>query len=186
MYNKKEVFENMKSVVDQEYSKLPESVQKFLTSAAYESVDLLMGGAGGKQSISKCQSPVEQIFYIVANQSSEYIIQEIDSDYLYMITPQVKIGNYRVDFLAEIFSLDYIEIAPLVKIIIEIDGHEFHEKTKKQAARDKKRDRDLSEHCDAILHFTGSEIFNAPYSAIVELKKMLISKYKEKILKKEV
>ena len=45
-------------------------------------------------------------------------------------------------------------------MFIETDGHEFHEKTKEQAAKDKKRDRFLITKCDRLLHFTGSEIWN--------------------------
>ena len=42
---------------------------------------------------------------------------------------------------------------PFCLIAVECDGHEFHEKTKQQAARDKARDRD---------RFTGSEIWKDP------------------------
>lgn len=48
------------------------------------------------------------------------------------------------------------------RIIIECDGHDFHEKTKQQASRDKKRDRDLTTLGYAIYRFTGSEIFKNP------------------------
>ena len=47
-----------------------------------------------------------------------------------------------------------------IRVVIECDGHEFHEKTKKQAARDKKRDRDMQIAGWTVLRFAGSEIWN--------------------------
>lgn len=47
-------------------------------------------------------------------------------------------------------------------LVIEIDGHEFHDRTKEQASRDKSRDRELlatGVHC---IRFTGSEIWSDP------------------------
>lgn len=44
--------------------------------------------------------------------------------------------------------------------MVECDGHAFHEKTKEQAKRDKKRDRFFQEKNIIILHYTGSEIWN--------------------------
>lgn len=42
---------------------------------------------------------------------------------------------------------------------IEIDGHDFHEKTKAQVARDKSRDRDFTFSGINTIRFTGSEVF---------------------------
>jgi very-short-patch-repair endonuclease len=66
--------------------------------------------------------------------------------------------KYRVDFL-----ICSIYQGKEFKIVVECDGHEFHEKTKQQAIRDKKRDRDLTKNNYTILHFTGSEIWKDPY-----------------------
>src|SRR5262245_20625294 len=52
------------------------------------------------------------------------------------ITPQVQIGSCRVDLLV---SASFG--SKCIKIVIECDGHEFHERTKMQASRDKRRDR---------------------------------------------
>lgn len=77
------------------------------------------------------------------------------------IVPQFEIDKYRVDFMVagnigEIFST----------LVIEIDGHEWHEKTKDQVAKDKKRERKilLSPYTCPIMRFTGSEIYNAKKS----------------------
>ena len=43
-------------------------------------------------------------------------------------------------------------------IVVELDGHDFHEKTKEQAQKDKDRDRSLTRAGYKIMRFTGSEI----------------------------
>lgn len=49
-----------------------------------------------------------------------------------------------------------------VKIAVELDGHDFHEKTKEQARKDKSRDRDLVAAGWSVLRFTGSEVYVGP------------------------
>ena len=75
-----------------------------------------------------------------------------------LIAPQVQIGKYRVDFVARyIYGLD-----GAAGLIVECDGHEFHEKTKEQAARDKARDRFFASCGYRVMRFTGSEIWANP------------------------
>jgi very-short-patch-repair endonuclease len=73
--------------------------------------------------------------------------------------PQVQVGSYRVDFL---FGSQMSDNDPLCLVAVECDGHEFHEKTKQQAARDKGRDRDLTSNGIKVFRFTGSEIWKNP------------------------
>lgn len=49
-----------------------------------------------------------------------------------------------------------------VYVAIECDGHDFHERTKEQAERDKKRDRDIQSLGWNVARFTGSEIVRDP------------------------
>lgn len=70
------------------------------------------------------------------------------------IAPQYQIESYRVDFA--IYQLHHY--GRVTRMIIECDGHDFHERTKAQAARDRKRDRDLLMLGWKVLRFTGSEI----------------------------
>ena len=78
-----------------------------------------------------------------------------------IIIPQAKIrsgnGNYRVDFLV-VLNARHVQVSPAPSFIVECDGHDFHERTKEQAARDKKRDRAIQELGVPIFRFTGSEI----------------------------
>jgi very-short-patch-repair endonuclease len=72
------------------------------------------------------------------------------------LLPQREVGGYRVDFL--LVHSTRLELRDAV--VIELDGHQWHEKTKEQAARDKARDRYLARHFGKVIHFTGSEIFD--------------------------
>lgn len=47
-------------------------------------------------------------------------------------------------------------------VVVECDGHDFHERTKEQAARDKARDRAMVAEGYSVLRFTGSEIWKDP------------------------
>ncbi len=47
-------------------------------------------------------------------------------------------------------------------LAIECDGHDFHDRTKQQAAYDRARDRELlMHHSITTIRFTGSEIFHS-------------------------
>jgi very-short-patch-repair endonuclease len=75
-----------------------------------------------------------------------------------VVAPQVRIDKYRVDFvIRHLFGL-----SGRAGIVIECDGHDFHEKTKKQAAKDKARDRDLQQMGYRVFRYTGSEIWKDP------------------------
>lgn len=49
-----------------------------------------------------------------------------------------------------------------IKLAVECDGHDYHEKTKEQARRDKEKDRYLKSHGWEVVRFTGSEIYEDP------------------------
>lgn len=71
---------------------------------------------------------------------------------------QVEVGNYRVDFLYSINGPDGTN----KRLVIEVDGHDFHERTKEQAARDKARDRWMNGQRIEVIRFTGSEVWANP------------------------
>lgn len=47
-------------------------------------------------------------------------------------------------------------------VIVECDGHDFHERTKEQAAHDRQRDREMQRLGFPVLRYTGSEIYRDP------------------------
>ena len=70
------------------------------------------------------------------------------------LIPQCRVGTYRVDFMFSIISNRKVR-----GLVVECDGHEFHERTKEQARRDKRRDREMLGMDLPVMRFTGSEIW---------------------------
>jgi very-short-patch-repair endonuclease len=50
-----------------------------------------------------------------------------------------------------------------------LDGHDFHERTKEQAARDRQRERSITKRGYTIIRFTGSEVFYNPRKCVEEV-----------------
>lgn len=74
--------------------------------------------------------------------------------YQWRLWVQPIIGHRRADMLLELEAN-----AKRVLSVIECDGHHFHERTKAQAAKDRRFDRFCQELGLGIFRFTGSEIF---------------------------
>lgn len=70
---------------------------------------------------------------------------------VFRLEAQAPVGPYRVDFLIE-------WMADELRIVIECDGFDFHERTREQAERDRRRDRELQARGYHVLRFMGSEI----------------------------
>jgi very-short-patch-repair endonuclease len=77
-----------------------------------------------------------------------------------IIRPQAQLEGWRVDFL--IHAYDFARKGGPKgwrRLIVECDGHDFHERTKQQAAKDRSRDRHVQLSDYSVLRFTGSEIY---------------------------
>jgi len=109
-------------------------------------------------------SPIEQIFLM------EWRFLKIDEQHGVKIQPQKQLTldgiSYAIDFIVE--SPD-----GRVKLAIELDGHDFHERTKEQAAYDRARERKLVRHGHTIFRFTGSEIVRNPRGCVDEVVGLL-------------
>lgn len=97
------------------------------------------------------ESPVEALF------AYAFVCTEVVNDRRDPIQFQKKIGKYRVDVLVG------------KSLVVEVDGHDFHERTKEQAQRDKARDRFLVAHKYRVLRFTGSEVYRRPFACAWEV-----------------
>lgn len=111
-----------------------------------------------EQRIGETESPIEGAFlaaFCEVAVEHGYEVKRMSSApaWVIMIEPQRWFGVYRVDFL-----ISYAFFGRRLEIVVECDGHEFHEKTKVQARRDKQRDRELQSLGPKVLRFTGSEI----------------------------
>jgi very-short-patch-repair endonuclease len=71
-----------------------------------------------------------------------------------LIHPQYEWESYRIDFA--------FDAAWGKTVFVECDGHDFHERTKEQAERDRAKDRRIQEAGITIFRFTGSEIYRDP------------------------
>lgn len=133
--------------------------------------------------------PVDEIFVIFAA-SDRDAAERHPSDWKLLIEPQARIGEYRVDFQIDYWCSvfgkadDENKIRPFrprlktnkFRLFIECDGHDFHERTKEQAARDRKRDRDLQQLGFNVLRFTGSEIWKDPMAPALEVLDFFLNK----------
>lgn len=61
------------------------------------------------------------------------------------------------------------------RIAVELDGHNWHERSKEQAKADKSRDRALAAAGWHVLRFTGSEIYEDPARCVVECLSVAVS-----------
>lgn len=59
-------------------------------------------------------------------------------------------------------------------VVVECDGHDFHERTKEQAAKDRSRDRRLQDAGFRIHRYTGHELYKQPYDCVSQALTALI------------
>lgn len=85
---------------------------------------------------------------------------------------QKKFGPYYADFY-----LSYASGKQKLEIIVECDGHEFHEKTKAQVSRDKKRDRYFTKLGINTLRYSGSDLVKDPSIVISDVEEMLEKRF---------
>lgn len=84
------------------------------------------------------------------------------------VWPQLEISAaghlYRLDFALAAYVLDSFghRSARRAYVDLELDGHDYHERTKEQAERDKRRDRDLQSIGWNVARFTGSQVYRDP------------------------
>jgi very-short-patch-repair endonuclease len=88
---------------------------------------------------------------------------------------QAQIANYRADFM----FVNVDEKGVMRRIVVECDGHDFHERTKEQAARDRARDRWMTEHGIIVLRFTGSEIWRDAKKCVEQIGRVLFEPFSE-------
>ena len=63
-------------------------------------------------------------------------------------------------------------------LIVECDGHEFHQKTKKQVEHDNNRDYDLKSCGYDVIHFSGSQIYNDPVGCAYKVFNYIMKKFR--------
>lgn len=124
-----------------------------------------------RRDLCTCESPIEQLLLLHLTEALDELdlsLSNYDSDRLVELRTQEQIGKYRLDFSARVKFLN-----KEYKFCIESDGHEFHEKTKEQAKRDKERDRFLMAKGYAVIRFTGSEVHENPLDCAYEVYEII-------------
>ncbi len=62
------------------------------------------------------------------------------------------------------------------RVVVELDGHDFHERTPEQAQSDKSRDRELQALGWHVLRFTGREVLRDPFKCTREVLSLATAK----------
>lgn len=88
------------------------------------------------------------------------------SDTLLTLAPQYKWNNYRIDWAVQLKG-EKKNTSDL--FFIECDGHDFHERTKEQAERDRRKDRLIQQAGIPIMRFTGREIYRSPAACATQV-----------------
>ncbi|MEK6650429.1 MAG: hypothetical protein AABY75_05595 [Bacteroidota bacterium] len=108
---------------------------------------------------AECESPIE---HLLANALSVAPIEPSS------IGCQVEIADIcRADFLVEVYRKPNH-----LKIAVFCDGHDYHERTKEQAARDRRIDRELQDRGVVVMRFTGSEIYKDAHGCAYAIARM--------------
>lgn len=122
------------------------------------------------------ESPIEDMVYIALQVQCESRLLSVNEPPVFIdgapavdrgifIWPQKPIGKYRVDFL--------ITSTEGNTVIVELDGHAFHDKDKKQRSYEKARDRFFVKEGYQVLHYTGSDVVADPYRVAFEVLEVL-------------
>lgn len=88
-----------------------------------------------------------------------------------LLIPQMPWEGYRIDFAIRLprYRFGYL--------FIECDGHDFHERTKQQAARDRQKDRLIQQAGIPILRFTGAEIYRSAGDCAAQVIRFIEERY---------
>jgi very-short-patch-repair endonuclease len=96
-------------------------------------------------------SPIEQISLM------EWQYHRAEDRLGVTLEPQRMLPTSRGEYAVDCCVTRRGSRTPLV--VIEIDGHDFHERTKEQARSDKQRERAIVRAGTTVVRFSGSEIF---------------------------
>lgn len=133
-----------------------------------------------------CESPIERLFVcgmlndgwspMSLHPHSRYTLSHI-ADHFRSALLDVRTGaTCLLQFEGGGIRLDGLVLAPGRSVTFELDGHDFHERTKEQARRDKSRDRRLAAGGMLVVRFTGSEVFADPIGCAQELRRIAFAK----------
>lgn len=114
------------------------------------------------------ESPIEAIFYVWWAFAGE--VNGWQDELTLVPQHMVTAGGeqFRLDFAIAWPTLGAQVVPPLVGV--ELDGHDFHERTKEQVVRRNQRDRALHAEGWTLFHFSGSELIKNPSRCVEEVR----------------
>ena len=175
----------LSELVETDEEKVSELIDRYVSDykqyllGMYEGDSYQKGDEEISGTILMTQSPVERMFYISLKNAA--IKNGITlGDGLHDLKPQYKVEvlrkTYYIDFCLSVFNGN----DDAIDLFIEVDGHKFHNESKKKVAEDKQRERALQTSCDGMITFTGSEVYNNPDGCAEETISTLLKLMKKK------
>lgn len=128
---------------------------------------------------SDCKSPIEVIFKFA------YDLIQCDEGFPdFSIYPQYEINIEGKKYIADFVFIAEESIASGIynykyKLVIECDGHKFHEKTKEQVAYDNEREYAFKMAGYDVIRFSGSQIYNNPFRCAKQAYEYIVKKVGE-------
>ena len=127
----------------------------------------------------ECESPIEAVFLVWWMAISDLVFHgSFHREWTIHPQTEVEVGGrrYRIDIevvpiVAERSRFERLRTAGYVRprIAIELDGHEFHERTREQVAYRNERDRSLQQAGWRVMHYSGAELVRDPMKVIQEV-----------------
>lgn len=109
--------------------------------------------------------------FLEGDQFKAFAIEYLDI----CVGDQIRCLDWPVDYVVGVRSAD----ERLHYAVVECDGHDFHERTKEQAARDRSRDRRLQEAGYRVFRFTGAELYRDPLGCAREIFDWAVARWNE-------
>lgn len=159
-------------------TKLEKSVLDYLDGITGHLLDT--GNGVEHVRVLKCESPIEQLMFLALEDLFKHFDLFCDG-FIFNLEVQKEIAFGSAKYRADIYlSIGDERRRMNHNFIIECDGHEFHEKTKKQVRKDRRRERHLMQLGYRVIRFSGSEIFENPDESALEVWKIIKAVISEK------
>jgi very-short-patch-repair endonuclease len=132
-----------------------------------------------EEELSVIKSPIEQAFFLAMKDEMQWI-ENKRGVHATFFDPQHKISSDKNIYYADFGIGVLLDDDTSLKWAIECDGHDFHEKTKEQARRDKQRERAILGAGYTVIRFTGSEIHQDPYKCAQEVYSLILAEIRKR------
>lgn len=119
--------------------------------------------------------------FCISYKTGDEINPTYSGEIMAILENQISFGRYTVDFRIHSTYNDITKELQECNMAIEVDGHEFHEKTKTQASHDKKRDRYLLSMNIPVIRYTGTEVYRNPKTVARDAFNIYFSHYLQRI-----